>query len=87
MKVCGLCQFGVCGFVDAGNMWIRFSFQEGKDFVHYGHQYLKSEFRNYEHFVGVMGKFDPYTFFFKDPVEVDELTEEVAQKLSKKLWK
>jgi hypothetical protein len=69
-------------------MWIQSFFQKGKDSVQYkDYQYLKSEFRDYEHFVGVMGKFDPYTLFLKNPMEVDELTREVAQKLAENLWK
>jgi len=33
-------------------------------------EYKKSEFKNYEHFVGVLSKFNPYTFFLKTPVEI-----------------
>ena len=34
--------------------------------------FKKSRYRSYTHFVGVMGKFNPYTHFFKSPVEVEE---------------
>jgi hypothetical protein len=35
------------------------------------------KYDNYEHFVGVMGKFNPYTVFLLTPVEIgDELTYE-----------
>lgn len=32
------------------------------------------EIRNYEHFAGVMGKFNPYTRFLINPIEIPELT-------------
>lgn len=31
-------------------------------------------YRNYKHFAGVIGKFNPYTFFLKHPIPIDELT-------------
>jgi hypothetical protein len=47
----------------------------------------KKEFKNYEHFVGVMSKFNPYTFFLKAPVQISTVTyaevEQVYQRLKK----
>ena len=37
-------------------------------------RHLLSDYRDYIHFVGVMGKFAPYTAFLKDPVEIEELS-------------
>jgi hypothetical protein len=36
-------------------------------------QYAKSNYMDLEHFIGIMGKFDPHTPFLIKPVEVDEL--------------
>ena len=33
----------------------------------------KSKYKNYEHFVGVMGKFNPWTFFRIKPVNMAKL--------------
>ena len=41
----------------------------------------KSNYDNYEHFVGVMGKFNPYTIFRKNPVEVNKLDYEMLVEL------
>ena len=41
----------------------------------------KSNYDDYEHFVGVMGKFNPYTIFRKNPVEVDKLDYEYLVEL------
>ena len=29
------------------------------------------EYRGYEHFAGVVGKFNPYTVFLKNPIEIN----------------
>ena len=36
----------------------------------------KANYRDYEHFVGVMGKFIPEVFFFSDPKEVQGMAYE-----------
>ena len=33
--------------------------------------YTKDRYRDLEHFQGVMGKFEPYHFFQKEPVDID----------------
>lgn len=35
--------------------------------------YLKSDYRDYNHFVGVIGKFNPYIRFFKKPIPIRNL--------------
>ena len=42
--------------------------------------YKKSDYRNYEHFAGVLGKFNPFTFILKEPFEVRQLDFETLQK-------
>jgi hypothetical protein len=42
--------------------------------------FSKKNYNNYEHFIAVMGKFDPYTMFRKTPIEVDKLDyEEIVE--------
>jgi hypothetical protein len=47
--------------------------------------------RNYEHFAGIMGKFDLYTIFLAEPIPVTELTLEELKRVEEKypanLWK
>jgi len=33
--------------------------------------HLAKDYRNYEHFAGVVGKFNPYTRFLRDPVSIE----------------
>lgn len=41
----------------------------------------KADYRDYEHFVGVIGKFNPYQQFLTKPVEVSTLTYETLAAL------
>jgi len=43
---------------------------------------FKGEFRNLQHFAGVVGKFNPWHFFMKKPVLVEELDLEVLSALN-----
>jgi len=42
--------------------------------VIFDQQYRKNDYKDYEHFVGIMSKFDPYTFFFEKPIKVSKIT-------------
>jgi hypothetical protein len=44
--------------------------------------YPKARYRDLEHFQGVMGKFEPYIFFLKEPVEIGIPTFNALKKLS-----
>lgn len=37
-------------------------------------KYIKKDYKNYQHFRGVLGKFEPETFTFKKPIEVKSLS-------------
>lgn len=37
------------------------------------------KFRDYDHFVGVFSKFNPYTFFWKKPISIKELDLETVK--------
>ena len=67
------------GYVETEKEYLRFSIDMGKEaFIHA--RFKKSEFRNYCHFAGVIGKFDPYAFILSKPINIsgldlDELVE------------
>ena len=42
--------------------------------------YPKNEYEDYEHFVGIMSKFDPYTFFMKQPIRVFKIDRETLER-------
>jgi hypothetical protein len=47
--------------------------------------YPKEEYGNYRTFWNIMGKFDPYTKFLVDPVEIEDLSFEKVSTLYDKL--
>ena len=44
------------------------------DEIRYINKYRKSDFNGLEDFAAVIGKFNPYRFFLKQPVPVDSIT-------------
>lgn len=44
--------------------------------------YPKKEYNNYEHFIGVMGKFNPYIEFYNTPKLINKLTFEELKKIN-----
>ena len=36
--------------------------------------YSKADYKDFDHFVGIMGKFDPHCLFMKEPLILEELT-------------
>jgi hypothetical protein len=67
------------GYVEIEKEYLRFNIVRGKEPVIHA-RFKKSEFRNYRHFAGVIGKFDPYAFILSKPIELncldlDELVE------------
>jgi hypothetical protein len=67
------------GYVEIEKEYLRFNIVRDKEPVIYA-RFKKSEFRNYRHFAGVIGKFDPYAFILSKPIKIsgldlDELVE------------
>jgi hypothetical protein len=61
------------GFIDAGDYYARFDSSPNGFNIDDENKILKSEYRDYEHFAAIMGKFDPYTFFLEHPIEISSL--------------
>ena len=66
------------GYVKRGNTYFRFTTDaSGTSF-----EPIRMSFDSYEHFAGVMGKFNPWIYFLKDPIEAEELTLELLESLN-----
>ena len=50
-----------------------------------GVSYQKTQYKDYEHFSGVMGKFEPDFLFLKDPVKMARLSFTKVQKIAENL--
>jgi len=59
-------------FVDTGKTYEERSIVRNKKGIKTGRSFKKDKYESYSHFAGVLGKFDPYVFFFKKPQEVNE---------------
>lgn len=69
---------GYAGYVKQGNTYSKFNIDSsGVNF-----RKIEGSFRDYEHFAGVMGKFVPWVFFLKTPIEAEELTLELLEELN-----
>jgi hypothetical protein len=44
------------------------------------HSYPRSDFQSLEHFADVIGKFNPYTFILREPIEIDAITYNQVEK-------
>jgi hypothetical protein len=53
--------------------------------IQYGFEYDNADYRDYEHFEAVIGKFNPYTFFLEQPIEVELLTRESIERAWEKV--
>jgi hypothetical protein len=60
------------GYLDDGESYRDFSLRPG-NVVKYGPAIPKRDFRDLEHFAGVIGKFDPYALVLEEPIEVEGL--------------
>ena len=76
------CKGIFIGYVEDGEVFKRFevSPQETRFIA----EYPKSEYGEYEHFAAILGKFDPYTRFFKEPKEVAKLDYQGLEALARK---
>lgn len=62
------------GYVDFDkDHYARFAVKKGEA-AKFDRGIPKKNYRDYDHFVGVAGKFDPYTVFFKVPRPLKEVT-------------
>ena len=72
------------GYVERDSEYIEFGIDADGQ-VAYGKGIPTTRYRDYEHFAGVIGKFDPYAVFLKKPVKIKKLTLEVVKVEWKKL--
>jgi hypothetical protein len=66
------------GFVEDDTQYQGFYYHG--DTLDMGHAYPKCEYRDYEHYVGVMSKFDPYTFFREKPIPIEAIDRETLER-------
>jgi len=62
----------LAGYLETDSDYV--AFHTSGDSVVLRHHYPKKDFKDLEHFVGVMSKFDPDTFFLDKPIKVPSLT-------------
>jgi len=60
------------GYLEEDDHYVKFILEPRKK-IERIFAYSKDDYTGYEHFAGVMGKFDPHYFFFKKPVELERL--------------
>lgn len=73
------------GFLETDAQYIQFYADAGGVTLHDGFDKLK--YRSYEHFAGVVGKFNPDVIFSKNKVELTDLTKEAIAKAITMLFK
>jgi hypothetical protein len=79
-----LCTDGhIIGYVELEKEYKWFKIGPN-DTLTYRTTYEKDEYRNYEHFAGVIGKFDPYQPFLENPVTVERMEYDAVLKIAKK---
>ena len=75
---------GYSGFFEEIENYVDFTLpSSGKIKLNY--KYKKADFGDYEHFAAVMGKFDPYVMFLKNPINVDSVTVEELDRVYREL--
>jgi hypothetical protein len=72
------CRDCFTGVLEAGEAYWTFQLT-ADDRLDLEHEYPKENYRDLEHFQGVMGKFEPYVFFLTEPLKVDPLTYEALK--------
>lgn len=61
------------GWIQTDEKYAAFRiYKDGK--IEYSNEFLISKYRDYEHFVGVLSKFNPYVRFLSKPIKIDFLT-------------
>lgn len=64
---------GFAGYVEDGHDYKSFVLIDGEARIE--SEYPKMDFKDYEHFRGVIGKFDPEAVFLINPIRIEELTQ------------
>jgi len=82
MKILSLERVGslLIGYRESDKYYIKFEINK-KDEVIDIDEFKIFKYRNYLHFVGVIGKFNPYTQFFKNPVDLKVLSYNALTKI------
>jgi len=73
------------GYVEDGEVYRYFEVSPQR--VDLTSEYPKSEYGEYEHFAAIIGKFDPYAMFFKEPKEISNLGYKELQSIVKRMGK
>ena len=64
----------ITGYVDTGRSYRRFAlFSDKERKTLWGKPMPKRDYRNLEHWAGVIGKFDEYAFVLEEPIELKRL--------------
>jgi hypothetical protein len=73
----------IAGYVDDGRNYRRFQLRPNNE-LSFGPDMPKSDYRGLEHFAGVIGKFNPYTFVLVESIAVERMEfNELAELLAK----
>lgn len=73
------------GYIALDDDYARFTLEPGKPAVIHQHaRFPKSDYRDYEHFAGVVGKFDSYAFLLRQPIPIPALDFEFLSDLCRK---
>jgi hypothetical protein len=64
---------GYTGIVEENDRYVLFNLSK-KGRLKKINTYNKEEFTDYNHFVGMMSKFIPYSTFLKEPVKIESIT-------------
>ena len=78
------CQDCMTGFIDDGDVYRSFTLRENNE-LRFNRDYPKERYADYDTFATIFGKFDPYVFFLKEPVEIDDLTFENLREAIKRI--
>jgi hypothetical protein len=76
MKVCALEKTSIesfIGMLENDEYYVAFNMEPDGTWSKRW-EYPKADYEDYRHFVGVMGKFVPETFFLAKPIEIDEVS-------------
>ena len=64
---------GYTGFIEEKESYVFFKFpRKGK--LEKLLKYHKADYKNYNHFIGDISKFFPFSFFLKEPVALETIT-------------
>lgn len=82
MKICQLSYHNsddfFSGYLERDGEYFEFECSPD-DQIHLKQIALSFPFRDYEHFAGVLGKFNPWSRLLADPIPIDDLTHSVLQ--------